>query len=27
DLPPEHVRAAFIRAAQEAGIAVIESAD
>ncbi|MGO7917386.1 DUF982 domain-containing protein, partial [Rhizobium ruizarguesonis] len=26
-LPPEHVRAAFIRAAHEAGIAVIEAAD
>ncbi|MFS2174792.1 MULTISPECIES: DUF982 domain-containing protein [Rhizobium] len=26
DLPPEHVRAVFIRAAQEAGIAVIEAA-
>ncbi|KEC75596.1 hypothetical protein RLPCCGM1_c0975 [Rhizobium leguminosarum bv. phaseoli CCGM1] len=27
DLPPDHVRAAFVRAAQEAGIAVIEAAD
>ena len=27
DLPPEEVRASFIRAAQEAGIAVIEAAD
>ncbi|MBX4924939.1 DUF982 domain-containing protein [Rhizobium binae] len=27
DLPPDYVRAAFVRAAQEAGIAVIEVAD
>ncbi|AHG45315.1 hypothetical protein RLEG12_19705 [Rhizobium leguminosarum bv. trifolii CB782] len=27
DLPPDEVRASFIRAAQEAGIAVIEAAD
>nr|WP_204330179.1 DUF982 domain-containing protein [Rhizobium phaseoli] len=27
DLPPDEVRASFIRAAQEAGISVIEAAD